>query len=65
MNGRAENFKVTSGTPFLFLVIICDVDFHWAILSFGDDFVGHESFFHDFYVNRISRMYGIALIVNS
>jgi hypothetical protein len=65
VDGRAEDFEITSATSPLFLIIIVNMDLHGAILSFGDDLVRHKCLLHNFDVDRVPRMQGVALIVDT
>ena len=65
MDCRAEDLEITSATSLLFLIIVVNVDFHGAILSFGDNLVRHQCLLHNFDVDRIPRMQGVALIVDT
>jgi hypothetical protein len=65
VDGRAEDLEVASATSLLFLIIVVNVDLHGAILSFGDNLVRHQCLLHNFDVDRIPWMQGIALIVDT
>ena len=65
MEGRAEDLEITSSSSLLFLIVVVNVDLHGAILSFGDNLVSHQRLLHNFDIHRISRMQGIALIVDA
>lgn len=65
MDGGAEDLEITSATSLLFLIVVVNVDLHGAILSFGDNLVRHERLLHDFDIDRVPRMQGVALIVDT
>ena len=65
VDGGAEDLEITSATSLLFLIVVVNVDLHGAILSFGDNLVRHERLLHDFDIDWVPRMQGVALIVDT